>query len=1125
VFPIHCQCNTFCVCVLTSDSILYVSFHVPSSLHPCSTSPASHSDCSYGNTTCIIDEYHTPDEVMTMTSLGWTDIPDFTTSITLTETSTVLIAFTWSRTSPAGNTGAVYLHSRVLLNSGAGFLEPTELTPLRSILGQSQLGYGTNSGLAAIELGAGTHLFKVQGVVSTSTGPDAHAQASEYDNRLLQATRIDGRLVSSERYSSSLTLTPNVGYGTYPGTFGTFDLVLTEPTLVMYYQSVSLAHGPGMDLQSGLLINNSLVGECWGMVYTVIHATAHCTYIAELPAGTHSFKAVYFSSQAVVYNPSSTWQTLSSFVVLLDTDPRSAQLAHAHSVMNGNLVSSNTWTTAETVSFTLDYDAVCMLHWVWTGRLADVSLNKGLLGVRLLLNGTPLTESRSAMSQQLIGNQQSHYSRNLTAGSYTVTLQYRSDEDIYAENFHWQYRTLSVVELAPQAYLSCSDTSPDCSELPGSLAAVCDTNSNECVCSAPNFWDTDSDPYTLTCELGCVLDDPSCNYQPDPPVVTFSDVVIGDDNLAYYRIQMNASDHWDDYVRVVFPNSENNWCDYPASKKVNWVVTRASDNGCTNMYSVDIPVNDFLGKCGFEQQIRNGDSLFFKQTVQIQTNRTCEDGRINQLSLSSDVELSETRSVSRETQYEIEIIAPTNTTAKTGGLEVFGTAFKLDLLGDLTITPDIDTNMPTISGFFVTETQHPYELQDPVFELTGDFNYATFELTGTYCTADNSTRLPCQQTWSYSFQPNQTCPDKAQLEGELVQITWNVNCSDGFIGECAPSFAVQPEATFSLNSPVYCFSSDYIELSPSLEVYQFDQLTVNSADFDAASVGTLTDNGFSVERVFTIDSQLYAEYTVVAAGTGVTLTATTLKKVSTTTSSRGELVLYETNAAEQVITQATTFSVHDSGFGTDESSDFADYRTRFEFTWLNGTTVLLDSTEDLAQTIALSATAISIFTNVQSLRKAGIDERHPVLSKLNSDRFAKEQEDSYTTLFSDGDEPRDSKTTILARLAPASTTTPATSTATSGFVVSPTVAAAGIALIAVVALVAFAVIRRSNNSPKDQQPSLPATSSDVQLSALTMNNSAILQHPMVAITATTAMGGSAFAEGTSLQDIASSYHG
>jgi hypothetical protein len=609
----------------------------------------------------------------------------------------------------------------------------------------------------------------------------------------------------------------------------------------------------------------------------------------------------------------------------------------------------------------------------------------------------------------------------------------------------------------------------------------------DCIDNCPNDAnpgqeDGDNDGFGNVCS--CPLEDTSCNYQPDPPVVTFSDVVIGDDDLAYYRIQMNASRHWSEYVKVLFPESDNDHCDYPSGVVV-WDVTTASDDPCTKQYSVDIPVSDFLGKCGFSQTIRNGDSMFFQQTAQILTNRTCEDGRINQLSLS-DVELSETRTITRETQYEIEVVAPTNTTAKTGGLEVFGTAFKLDLLGDLTITPDIDTNMPTISGFFVTETQHPYELHEPVFELTGDFNYATFELTGTYCTADNSTRLPCQQTWSYSFQPNQTCPDKAQLEGELVQVTWNVNCSDGFIGECAPSFAVQPEATFTLNSPIYCFSSDYIELTPALEVYQFDQLTANSANFGASTLGTLTDNGFSVERVFTIDSQLYAEYTVVAAGTGVTLTATTLKKVSTTTSSRGELVLYETNAAEQVITQATTFLVHDTGFGTDESSDFADYRTRFQFTWLNDTTVLLDSTEDLAQTIALSATAISIFTNVQSLRKAGIDERHPVLSKLNADQHSKEQEDKHMILFADGDEPRDSKTTVLARLAPASTNTPAASTASSGFVVSPTVAAAGIALIAVVALVAFVVIRRSKTSVKEPQQSLPASSSNVQLTDFVM---------------------------------------
>jgi hypothetical protein len=66
---------------------------------------------------------------------------------------------------------------------------------------------------------------------------------------------------------------------------------------------------------------------------------------------------------------------------------------------------------------------------------------------------------------------------------------------------------------------------------------------------------------------------------------------------------------------------------------------------------------------------------------------------------------------------------------------------------------------------------------------------------------------------------------------------------------------------------------------------------------------------------------------IAVVGSAVTLTATTLKKVSTV-SPLGELVLYNTDDS----TQVSTFVVHDTGFGTDESSDFplADYRSRFK---------------------------------------------------------------------------------------------------------------------------------------------------------------------------------------------------
>jgi hypothetical protein len=65
-------------------------------------------------------------------------------------------------------------------------------------------------------------------------------------------------------------------------------------------------------------------------------------------------------------------------------------------------------------------------------------------------------------------------------------------------------------------------------------------------------------------------------------------------------------------------------------------------------------------------------------------------------------------------------------------------------------------------------------------------------------------------------------------------------------------------------------------------------------------------------------SLLTLKCTVTAAGTGVTLTltATTLKRdsVSDPTSSRGELVLYNTDDSPQ----ASTFVVHDTDFGTSD---------------------------------------------------------------------------------------------------------------------------------------------------------------------------------------------------------------
>jgi hypothetical protein len=586
----------------------------------------------------------------------------------------------------------------------------------------------------------------------------------------------------------------------------------------------------------------------------------------------------------------------------------------------------------------------------------------------------------------------------------------------------------------------------------------------------------------------CVLEDATCAYQPPTPVLNYSAVVV-EQGLALYRITLHASEHYDAHFKVVFDNSDNFHCDYPkqtGSDGPGWTKTVLDSDACMAEYTTDVPLSDFLGKCGFEQVRSTLASVTFAQTVSVQASRTCEDGR-------------ETRTITHESQFPIELTSPNTVTANITGLQVFGTALALDLLGDLTVAPNIDTNMPAISGEFITSVQYPYELQEPVVVLNGDFNESTWVLTGTYCTADPQSPQECQQTWSYSFEPNEACPTKSQLEGELVTVAWNVNCSIGFDGECAPAFESQPEATFSLSSPNYCFSEDGIQLTPSLEVYSFDELTSNVADFGAASLGTLSaSNGFEPERTFTAESTLYAEFTVLAEGTGVQLTDTVLVRAVSQHSTRGNLVLFDTESS----TQVATFVVHDTGFGIDESSTFANTRSRFQFQWINGTTVLLDSTPDVAQTVALVATTVSTFTNVQSLRDHNLED-HPVLGRLNREVRSKEamhmhsrqqQQPGVALAADDTAGPRSARTAVLAQFVPASSnpTGPATSSSASTSQFSAFGGTTG--LIAVVAgcavavLVVLAIVRRGGASKNKNSSSLQTETQSGEIHSSSCSN-------------------------------------
>jgi hypothetical protein len=560
----------------------------------------------------------------------------------------------------------------------------------------------------------------------------------------------------------------------------------------------------------------------------------------------------------------------------------------------------------------------------------------------------------------------------------------------------------------------------------------------------------------------------SCDYEPQAPQV--SSATIGSNYLINITVVRDA---FSNGVTVAFPSSDvSDPCAFYSEDPTHSQYWNAFSQGCDIRYELDIPVSTMLASCGFAQRTLS-NAVLFLQTVAVHTNRSCDAVR------ETDV------SVTRQSDFPISLSVNRNVTARTSGLEVFGNAFTLDLLGDLTIDFDIDTFVTTVSGAFVTSVQHPYELEFESASVDGEFDASSFSVSHPSCVADNSTRLPCQQTWDFSVNVSVSCEDgKRELDGDWLNLTFSLNCSEGFIGECAPDFAVDPQMVFALYSPDYCIQDDAIVLVSELQVYAYTGSNSDTPDFSDVNLATLPATNWESESIYTFDSIVYGEFTV-STGSTATLTGTKIIRITTQPSFAGQadIVVFDTATS----TQEASVSIYDTSFGTTVQSNYADYRSRFEFKWTSST-VNLDSAIEDSQTIAIEVIGESTFTNVQHLEPVA---GSPVLSQLARDTHEQTRRD---VLMAETDT-RSLGGQTIAGVVNSPATNPDSNSGSNGndsesFVSQlggSSVVIGGVAVVAIVAIVVAAVMR--NRQPKPEANSTQANEQQVPVFTLPTSSS------------------------------------
>jgi Bacterial Ig domain/FG-GAP repeat len=554
----------------------------------------------------------------------------------------------------------------------------------------------------------------------------------------------------------------------------------------------------------------------------------------------------------------------------------------------------------------------------------------------------------------------------------------------------------------------------------------------------------------------------SCSYDEEPqPPLPVADAGVGTGDLSpFYLINLTYASGYDLGVKVEFANSDpGEYCDFNSLWLNNSIwLEEGTNNNCFGGYQMQAPMSNMLSKCGFEQ---NDD---------IEPGRTCFTNIVTvSASWTAVNDLRQTYPATRSTQFAVQLCIVNNATATVEGLQVYGNAFQLDLLGSMTIdATDSDNDGVfdyTVSGRLVTSVQWPYRLELEQYALDNDFWSNTSSVVpDTYCSA-NSQFAECIQVWQFQMQvdPAIACISKNELTLDELNLTMSLNCSESYEGECSPSFAVEPRIDLTLSSPDFCPFTRSLDISAEMELYQYELLTVD------APAGAFYDNSvdgipalFGPESAYTVDSTTYGHIDTTVDAQAATLASTVITAIRTVPLGRSAITVYDADRVSPGPGIDSSVRVENSGFGT---GTYSDSRARFQFTWSDATLDFPD--KDGALTVSVEVDLDVTFVEAAAL-PTDDDTVSPVLSSMVSEHFGKERRE--TVLFAADNESR-LGVRAIAQVSPGASS-PGDSSGNSsdssffGATSAADIALGAGALVALVALVVLAVtVYRRNSGP------------------------------------------------------------